>query len=194
MKNLTRLAVLSTAILGLMGTTLAQVHPHEIDLKFVPAKAMVNFTLGDILHTVHGVFDVKQGVVHFDPTTNKISGEILVDATSGHSGNDGRDKKMHKEVLESASYRDIVFRPDRVEGEVSELAASTVQVHGMFSIHGAEHEITIPVRVEMSPGQWTATSHFTVPYVEWGMKNPSTFVLRVEQSVEIDIQASGETP
>ena len=194
MKNLTRLAVLSTAILGLMGTTLAQVHPHEIDLKFVPAKAMVNFTLGDILHTVHGVFDVKQGVVHFDPTTNKISGEILVDATSGHSGNDGRDKKMHKEVLESASYRDIVFRPDRVEGEVSELAASTVQVHGIFSIHGAEHEITIPVRVEMSPGQWTATSHFTVPYVEWGMKNPSTFVLRVEQSVEIDIQASGETP
>jgi polyisoprenoid-binding protein YceI len=194
MKNLTRLAVLSTAILGLMGTTLAQVHPHEIDLKFVPAKAMVNFTLGDILHTVHGVFDVKQGVVHFDPTTNKISGEILVDATSGHSGNDGRDKKMHKEVLESASYRDIVFRPDRVEGEVSELAASTVQVHGMFSIHGADHEITIPVRVEMSPGQWTATSHFTVPYVEWGMKNPSTFVLRVEQSVEIDIQASGETP
>ena len=194
MKNLTRLAVLSTAIPGLMGTTLAQVHPHEIDLKFVPAKAMVNFTLGDILHTVHGVFDVKQGVVHFDPTTNKISGEILVDATSGHSGNDGRDKKMHKEVLESASYRDIVFRPDRVEGEVSELAASTVQVHGMFSIHGAEHEITIPVRVEMSPGQWTATSHFTVPYVEWGMKNPSTFVLRVEQSVEIDIQASGETP
>jgi polyisoprenoid-binding protein YceI len=194
MKNLTRFAVLSAAILGLMGITLAQVHPHEIDLRFVPAKTMVNFTLGDILHTVHGVFDVKEGVVHFDPATNKISGEILVDATSGHSGSDGRDKKMHREVLESARYPDIVFRPDRVEGEVSDMAASTVQVHGMFSIHGAEHEITIPVRVEMSPGQWTATSHFTVPYVKWGMKNPSTFVLRVEQSVEIDIQASGETP
>ena len=83
MKNLARFAVLTAAILGLMGTTLAQVHAHEIDLKFVPAKTMVNFTLGDILHTVHGVFDVKQGVVHFDSTTNKISGEILVDATSG---------------------------------------------------------------------------------------------------------------
>jgi polyisoprenoid-binding protein YceI len=194
MKNLTRFAVLTAAILGVMGITLAQVHPHKIDLKFVPAKTMVNFTLGDILHTVPGVFDVKQGVVHFDPTTNKISGEILVDATSGHSGNDGRDKKMHKEVLESASYPDIVFRPDRVEGEVSDMAASTVQVHGMFSIHGAEHEITIPVRVKVSPGQWTATSHFTVPYVKWGLKNPSTFVLRVGQSVEIDIQVSGETP
>jgi hypothetical protein len=64
----------------------------------------------------------------------------------------------------------------------------------MFNIHGAEHEITIPVRIEMSPGQWTVTSHFTVPYVKWGMKNPSTFLLRVNQLVDIDIQASGETP
>jgi hypothetical protein len=64
----------------------------------------------------------------------------------------------------------------------------------MFSIHGAEHEITIPVQVEMSPGQWSANSHFTVPSVKWGMKNPSTFVLRVDQSVEVEIHASGETP
>ena len=101
---------------------------------------------------------------------------------------------MQNEVLESSRYPDIVFRPARVEGQVSDTGASDVQIHGMFSIHGTEHEITIPVRVEMSPGEWTATSHFTVPYVKWGMKNPSTFVLRVDQSVEIEIQASGETP
>jgi hypothetical protein len=64
----------------------------------------------------------------------------------------------------------------------------------MFTIHGAEHEITIPVRVEMAPGRWTATSRFTIPYVKWGMKNPSTFLLRVDQSVDIDLQASGDTP
>jgi hypothetical protein len=45
----------------------------------------------------------------------------------------------------------------------------------------------------MVPGEWTVTSHFTVPYVKWGMKNPSTFVLRVNQSVDIEIQASGES-
>ena len=42
--------------------------------------------------------------------------------------------------------------------------------------------------------QWSADSHFTVPYVKWGMKNLSTFVLRVDQSVEIEIHASGEVP
>ena len=81
-----------------------------------------------------------------------------------------------------------------VEGQVAAVGTSTAQVHGIFAIHGAEHEITIPVRVEMAPGRWTATSHFTVPYVKWGMKNPSTFVLRVDQSVDIEIQASGDAP
>jgi polyisoprenoid-binding protein YceI len=176
------------------GATLTHALQHEIDLNFVPAKSTVNFTLGDILHTVHGSFKLKRGAIRFNPATNEIRGEILVEAASGNSGSSGRDKRMQNEVLESARYPDVTFRPDRVEGKFSDVGASTVQVRGMFGIHGTEHEITIPVRVEMLPGQWTATSHFTVPYVKWGMKNPSTFVLRVEQSVEIEIQASGETP
>lgn len=187
--------ILSTiALLWLAGAALAQTPPHEIGLNFVPANTTVNFTLGDILHTVHGSFNVKHGAVHFDPATNKISGEILVDATSGHSGSDGRDRRMHREILEGVRYPDIVFRPDRVEGQFAAVGSSSIQVHGMFTIHGLEHEITIPVRVEMAPGHWTAASHFSVPYVRWGMKNPSTFVLRVDQSVDIDIQASGDTP
>jgi len=191
LKTLAQFRLSIIMLLWLLGAVLAQSPPRVVDLSFVPDKTLVNFTLGDVLHTVHGSFDVKRGAVHFDPATNQVSGEILVDATSGHSGSDGRDKKMHREVLESARYPDIVFRPDRVEGEVSDMAASTVQVHGMFSIHGAEHEITIPVRVEMSPGQWTASSHFTVPYVKWGMKNPSVLFLRVGDSVDIDLHAAG---
>jgi polyisoprenoid-binding protein YceI len=193
-KTVDQLILTAIAILWIAGATLAQSQPHEIDLTFVPAKTTINFTLGDVLHTVHGSFNVKHGAVHFDPATNKISGEILVDAASGHSGSDGRDNKMQNEVLESARYPDIVFRPDRAEGQVADQGSSGIQVHGMFSIHGAEHEITVPVRVEMASGQWTATSQFAVPYVKWGMKNPSTFVLHVDQSVEIEIQASGETP
>ncbi len=190
----TRCSFCAIAILSLAIATLAQGQPHQVDLDFVPAKTAVNFTLGASFHTVHGSFGLKRGSVHFDPATNKVSGEILVDATSGQSGSDGRDRKMHREVVESSRYPDIVFRPDRVEGQFAVLGASTVQVHGVFTIHGAEHEITIPVRVEMAAGHWTATTHFAIPYVKWGMKNPSTFVLRVDQSVDIDIRASGDTP
>lgn len=37
------------AVFWLTGAILAQAHPHEIELNFVPAKSAVNFTLGDIL-------------------------------------------------------------------------------------------------------------------------------------------------
>jgi hypothetical protein len=61
----------------------------------------------------------------------------------------------------------------------------------MFNIHGADHEITVPAEVEMTADHWTATVHFTVPYAKWGMKNPSTLFLRVNDSVEIDLGVAG---
>ena len=193
-KIATRFYFSVVAIVWLATTAVAQTIPHEVILNFVPGKATVKFTLGASLHTVHGSFAMKSGTVRFDPATQKVSGEIFIDTTSGQSGNDGRDKKIHKEVLESARYPDIGFRPDRVEGQFAANGASTLQVHGIFAVHGAEHEITIPVQVSMSPGHWSAASHFAVPYVKWGMKNPSTFILRVDQSVDIDVQASGDVP
>ncbi len=156
-----------------------------------PAHTSVKFTLADVLHTVRGTFQLKHGVLRLEPISGKISGEIVVDAASGESGSSMRDRKMHKEILESSQYPDIAFHPDRVEGTIASPGKSSVKIHGMFSIHGTDHEITVPAEVEMSSDHWTATVHFTVPYAKWGMKNPSTLFLRVNDSVEIDLVAAG---
>jgi polyisoprenoid-binding protein YceI len=156
-----------------------------------PAQTSVKFTLGDVLHTVHGTFNLEHGSLQFDPSSGKLSGEIVVDAKSGASGSGMRDRKMHKEVLESAKYPEISFRPDRIEGTVSGQGKSSVKVHGMFRIHGIDREIDVPAEVEIFPDRWTATVHFTVPYAKWGMKNPSTLFLRVDDSVQIDLALAG---
>lgn len=160
-------------------------------LNLDPAQTSVKFTLSDVLHTVHGTFHLKHGELQFDPSSGKISGEIVVDARSGVSGSGTRDHKMHKEVLESERYPDISFRPDRVEGHIVNTGKSSVQVHGIFRIHGTDRELTVPAEVEMSGDHWSATVHFAVPYEKWGMKNPSTLFLRVSDSVEIDLTGSG---
>jgi polyisoprenoid-binding protein YceI len=144
-----------------------------------------------VLHTVHGNFKLSHGSLQFEPSSGKLSGEVVVDAKSGESGSGMRDRKMHKEVLESEKYPEISFRPDRIEGAVAEQGKSSVKVHGMFRIHGVDREIDVPAEVEMSPDRWTATVHFTVPYAKWGMKNPSTLFLRVEDSVQIDLALAG---
>jgi polyisoprenoid-binding protein YceI len=152
-----------------------------------PAQTKVEFTLGDVLHTVHGTFQLKRGNIRFDTVTGKASGELVVDAASGASGSDARDQRMHAKILESSRYTEIVFRPDSVEGKVLPEGASEVRLHGIFSMHGAEHELSIPLDVQAAGGRFTATGRFLVPYVKWGLKNPSTLILRVSDKVQIDI-------
>jgi len=151
----------------------------------------INFTLGDVLHTVRGSFNLRQGSLVLVPSSGKITGEIVVDAKSGESGNGMRDRKMHREVLESERYPDIKFRPDRVEGAILPQGKSSVRIHGIFTIHGSDHELTVPAEVEINPDHWAATLHFAVPYAKWGLKNPSTLFLRVNESVDIDLVATG---
>ena len=164
---------------------------NEIVLIVDPARSSVHYTVTSSLHTVHGTFALKRGTLRFDPATGKAAGEIVVDAVSGQSGNDSRDKKMHKEVLESARFTDIIFRPDRVEGAVQPQGASSAQLHGVCVLHGSEHELTAPVRAELTSGQWKGTASFSVPYNDWGLKNPGNFLLKVDHMVSIEVQMAG---
>jgi polyisoprenoid-binding protein YceI len=172
---------------ALLVCALAMAQPARLEID--PARTSVEFTLGSTLHTVHGTFALKRSSMQFDPVSGKIEGEVAIDATSGESGNESRDRKMHREILESAKYPEIVFRPDQVEGTLAPLGASQVKLRGMLTIHGGEHEIVVPVDVQAGGGKYQAAAHFDVPYVQWGMKNPSTFILRVEKSVAITVHA-----
>jgi len=179
--------VLASAVL-LFLSSLA--HAQDTAYRLDPTQTSVKFTLGDVLHTVHGSFKLMSGNLEMD-AQGKMSGEIVVDARTGDSGSAMRDRKMHKEVLESATYPQIAFRPDRIDGKVASDGMSSVMVHGIFNIHGVDHEITVPAHVEMSADHWTADVQFNIPYTKWGMKNPSTLFLRVSDTVEIDLEAAG---
>jgi polyisoprenoid-binding protein YceI len=98
---------------------------------------------------------------------------------------------MHKEILESDRYPEAVFAPDRIEGRLSMDGESQVDIHGQFRIHGASHETTLHAVVSSKGDEVTATGRFVIPYVKWGMKNPSTFVLRVSSQVEVEVRIAG---
>ena len=168
-----------------------QTAANEIILGIDPVQSKVHWTLESTVHTVHGSFAFKKGNLQVDTSTGKAGGEIIVDATSGNSGNDGRDKKMHKEVLESGKYAEVIFRPDHVEGKITPQGISNVQVHGLFVLHGSEHELTVPVQAEFAGDHWTGTAKFNVPFIDWGLKNPGNFFLRVNHSVEIELKLKG---
>lgn len=190
---LSPIALLVAAAALAAGQSAAAPVTHELLLQLDPTHSGADISLTGNLHTVEGAFLLKRGAIHFDPATGKASGEVVFDATSGKTGNNSRDHKMHKDVIESARYPEIVFRPDRADGVLAASGASTLQVHGMFTLHGTEHEVTFPVEVSFSGNAWTAKASFQVPYVRWGMKNPSRLFLRVDDVVQVQFHASGST-
>ena len=165
----------------------------EIALTLDPTQSKAHYTVDSTLHTVHGTFNLKSGSIHFDPSTGKAGGEIVVFATSGESGNDSRDKRMHKEILETGKYPEVVFHPTQVEGKVAASGPSDVKLHGIFSIHGADHELTALVHAELAGDHWRGTGKFEVPYVTWGIKDPSNFFLKVKHVVDVELEMSGAT-
>jgi polyisoprenoid-binding protein YceI len=98
---------------------------------------------------------------------------------------------MHKEILETAKFPDAVFRPVQIEGKVARAGNSEVKLRGVISLHGAEHEIIVPVHAELESDRWKGTAKFDVPYVQWGIKDPSNWLLKVKPIVNVELEMTG---
>ncbi len=183
--------VITAGILLMQSLWAANLTAQQRTLELDPAKTQIHYVLGATAHTVHGIFQMKSGVINFDPATGAASGAIIVDAASGNSGTEGRDKKMDKEVLQTEQYHDIVFNPKKVIGSVPTQGASQIQVQGVFRLHGSDHDLTMVIPVQINGREVSATAQFAVPYVAWGLKDPSTFILRVAKEVTIEIDTRG---
>jgi polyisoprenoid-binding protein YceI len=156
-----------------------------------PAATQIDFTLGASLHTVHGTFKLKSGQIQWDPATGHASGAIIIDATSGNTDNNSRDNNMHTQVLESAKFPEIVFTPALIKGTLAKESASQVQVSGVIKLHGQDHATTLNLSVQPGPGgTLQAATQFPVPFKMWGLKDPSTFLLHVADTVNLDIHAT----
>jgi len=161
----------------------------QITVQLDPAATQVEFTLGDTLHTVHGSFRLTSGTINFDSTTGKASGVLVVDAASGESGNHSRDRKMTKEILEAQKFPELTFTAREVAGKIADAGHSHLEVRGVFRVHGQDHPLTLLVDAQSDANSADATTKFEVPYVAWGMKNPSVMFLKVSDKVQISIRA-----
>jgi hypothetical protein len=187
----TKLLFSLSLLLFVLLTMGADLHAQETTLKLDPAGSKIEFALADVLHTVHGSFGLKEGTIHFNPVTGQASGSVVVDVRSGQSGNRTRDRKMHAEILESNRYPEASFTPTRMSGPWTRQGSSTIRLDGIFRIHGRDHSVWWSVAAQSSLNNVSVKIHAVLPYVDWGMKDPSTFILRVSDKVDLDITAIG---
>jgi polyisoprenoid-binding protein YceI len=156
-----------------------------------PDSSHVAFSLGGNTHHVDGTFHVQSGMIDFDRGAQTISGSVVVAAGSGDSGDRSRDKKMNSDVLDVMHFADVSFVPKSYQGAIAPSGDSTIQVTGVFTLHGTPHDLTVPMQIRIDGTALTAKTHFAVPYVQWGLKDPSIFILKVAKVVDIDLALAG---
>jgi polyisoprenoid-binding protein YceI len=169
----------------------AQSAAHEIALTLDPAQTKLHFSVDSTLHMVHGTFAVKSGSLQFDPQTGKAGGSIVVNTVSGETGNNSRDQRLHKEILETWKFGEATFRPSQIDGQVSLTAPSDFKVKGIITLHGTDHELVADLHSEFTGDHWKGTAKFDVPYIKWGIKDPSNFLLKVKPVVNVDLELAG---
>ena len=156
-----------------------------------PDASDVKITLKTTHELVNGTFHVQSGSIEFDRSTLKMSGSVVVLAGSGKTGNSSRDKKMNKDILKVEQYATVSVEPKSCAGVIAPSGDSTIQVTGIFTLLGAPHEITIPMLVHLEGTTATAKAHFVVPYIQWGLKDPSFLFWKADKDVAIDLLLNG---
>ena len=180
-------AVFALAVI-LAPTVLAQ---HQI-FAVNPDASEVKMTLNTTHEVVSGIFHIQSGSIEFDRSAPKISGLVAVLAGSGKTGNDSRDKKMNKDILKADQYTTVSFAPNTYTGTIAPSGDSTIQVSGVFTLLGNPHDLTIPMQLHRDGSKATARAQFVIPYVQWGLKNPSFLIWKADNDVAMDLNLVGQ--
>ncbi len=172
----------------LVSAALAQAQTQSVQLD--PARTTIQFAAGSV-RRVHGSFQLKGSTFALNSQTGIAQGEILVDPLSEKSNSAKLDAKLKNETLEADKYPTIFFHPEKVMGALpAGNGESTVKLQGSFNIHGADHSLTVEVHAVRSGEDYTFTTSFLVPYVQWGMKDASTLLMRDKQ-IRITMESHG---
>jgi polyisoprenoid-binding protein YceI len=160
-------------------------------LELDPSKTLIEFRLPGTLHTTHGTFKLERGTIIGDPATGKAGGSIVVDARSGNTGIGARDNDMRDNVLEAQRYPEITFGPQHFTLELRSGGQFQTTIQGVLTLHGGRHDVAVTAQGQLVGDNLTATAHFSVPYVDWGLEDPSVLFLTVAKQVDIDIATTG---
>jgi polyisoprenoid-binding protein YceI len=171
--------VVTTLVLA---AAIVQATVYRID----PAACEAGFDLKATAHTVHGSTTSVTGEVGVTPDEAGVltfSGKISVGAASLDTGNERRDATLHSKSLLVASFPSIDLAPLRFTPSGPPGADGTIPgaLTGRLTIRGQTRPQTIAVTLRPHDGRIEAMGTFDVAWPEFGVPDPSFFVVRVDK-------------
>lgn len=164
-----------------------------LKLHLDPAQSQVSVRFSATLQSVSGRLGPAEGTIELDPVTGEATGEVRMDFTDASTGIGRRDRKMHSKILETGRYPGAVFHVEGVELPATlHQGENDVQLRGTVDFHGSSHLVTFPATVTLRGGQVRAKGWLEIPYIAWGVRDPSFFLLRVAKVVTVELDIAGQ--
>jgi hypothetical protein len=186
---------LTLAAIVLMGSGSASLaKPGTLRITLTAEKTQLTFELGAVFHTVHGKGLIDDAVLTYSADTGELIGSIGLAAAGVTTENQRRDHKMHQQVLKSAEHPRIALILRRADGDLNTTTGGALQIEADLELLGEPHPLSFPVEITIldpESGSFRASGAFSVPYVAWGLEDPSSVFLRVDQEVQVTFSTGG---
>ncbi len=158
--------------------------PAVVQWQVVPAESTVAFHGSSTLHDFDGKATVSAGGI--DLTPGHECGSVTVSATSMNTGNTSRDRTMHADHMQSATYPTIVFTLAHLERTDRGAIA-----HGTWAMHGVARPVDVPVVLPTAapkPGEAHLTAAFSLTMTQWNITIPSTMgIIKVKPKIAVTV-------
>jgi polyisoprenoid-binding protein YceI len=140
------------------------------------------------LHEFTGVSRDFTCMVDLPADTSRARVYVKVPVVSFNSGNSSRDGNMLI-YTEAAKYPNVEFVSDSVRS-----AGGTWNVHGKLTFHGVRRPVAFNVQPEIGGGKVRIRGDFKVLLSEFKVERPRLFLVPVDDTLSIAIDAVADGP
>lgn len=123
------------------------------------------------------------GQVRWDAGSGELEGQICIDLRAFDSGNPLRDADS-RGVFEVNKYPQSCFQPTRLIRQGDEEI-----VVGVLELHGVRREIRIRGNLSQEGPAYRFRGAFNTKFSEWNLERPSLIFVRVDDPVQVRLEA-----
>lgn len=169
-----------------------------VSYRIDPEHSGVMFEMKATLHTVEGRTSAVAGTITRpaapSPEGFAVGGRVAIAARTLETGNGTRDKRMRSESLAVDRFPEIVFVPSRAVGSVASFAPGSTarfKLEGSLAVRGVTKPVSIDVTARFTEQGVIADGTTTFSFLDFGVPDPSSFLLHVKPSLTIKIHIEG---
>jgi polyisoprenoid-binding protein YceI len=177
--------LLFALILFVPGFSFAQV----VSLEGDKSVSYIQYVIRHPLHTVKAINKEPKFIIDFDVKQKKIlRAEAVAEVMKFNSGNSNRDSHA-MEVVEALKYPLVSFKSSEIS-----LGSEDIVVKGFLTFHGKTKEIEMRGKAKFEGNALVVEGGFNVSLTEFGVKRPSLFFIKSEDTLKMYLFAKFNLP